>query len=135
MHAPSPKRTVVFLFLLLVLAPVGCAPAAGTGSSASAAMGGRRASNRIDAAELESVSELDAYEAISRLRPAWLRAGSRGSMPEVILDGSPQRGGLDVLRSLRAADVSGLELMSASDATTRFGTGYTNGAIVATTKR
>ncbi len=39
-----------------------------------------------------------------------------------------------MLRTFRAADVSFLEYRSASDATTRSGTGYSGGAILITMK-
>lgn len=131
MSALSHKRCFLALSLL-VFGLGGCAGGAGAGGSPG---GVRRASNRIEAAELATVSELDVYGAIGRLRPAWLRTGPQGALPEVIVDGSPQTGGLDGLRSFLAGNVSTLEYMSASDATTRFGTGYIGGAILVTTKR
>jgi hypothetical protein len=80
------------------------------------------------------MAELDVYQAIGRLRPAWLRISPQGASPVVVVDGSPQMGGLEQLRSFQAADVTALEYMSASDATTRFGTGYSGGAILVTTR-
>ena len=128
-----PRKLHVFLLCLLALGPAACASpggSAGTGSQP----GGHRASNRIDAAELAPLSELDVYQAIGRLRPAWLRTSPQGALPVIVLDGSPQTGGLDFLRTFRAADVNALEYMGASDATTRFGTGYVGGAILVTTR-
>jgi hypothetical protein len=116
---------------LLVLALGGCA---GGTTTAGSPGGVRRASNRVDAAELATVSELDVHSAITRLRPAWLRAGVQGALPGVIIDGSPQTDGPEALRAFRASDVLALEYMTASDATTRFGTGYVGGAILVTTK-
>jgi hypothetical protein len=78
---------------------------------------------------------MDLFGAVNRLRPTWLRPQSRGTLPVVIVDGTPQPGGVDALRSMRASDVSELQYMNASDATTRYGTGYTAGAIVVTTRR
>lgn len=124
-------RTLAIVFGLALLLP-GCSATASSGSSEG---GVRRASNRIAAEELTEVAELDLHSAISRLRPSWLRQGSRGTLPAVIVDGSPQSEGIDALRSFRSADVAGVELMTASDATTRFGTGYTAGAIVVTLRR
>jgi len=129
MRILSHKRLIFFLFALS-LGLAGCA-AGGSGGSG----GPRRSSNSITAEELAEVSELDLFSAIQRLRPAWLRSGSRGALPSVIVDGTPQQGGAEALRSYRATDVTGLELMSASDATTRYGTGYTNGAIIVSTRR
>lgn len=128
------KRLFIALFAL-TLGVAGCASGGGGSGSGGEATGGRRSSNRITAEELATVAELDLHAAVNRLRPAWLRAGSRGTLPVVILDGSPQSGGVDVMGSIRAGDVANLEFMSASDATTRYGTGYTAGAIVITTRR
>lgn len=123
------KRLVLTLFALS-LGVAGCASGSGGGGGAP-----RGSSTRIVADELATVSQLDLYGAIQRLRPAWLRPGTRGQLPEVIVDGSPQAGGAEGLRSFRAGDVGQVEYMSASDATTRYGTGYTAGAILVTTRR
>jgi len=128
------RHPVLFFSLALALGLGACGGGAGT-AGAGGRGGVRRNSNRIEAAELATVAEADAYTAISRLRPAWLRGGTSGSPPEIIVDGSPQSGGPDVLRNFRAADVMLLEYMSASDATTRYGTGYDSGAIIVTTRR
>jgi hypothetical protein len=56
-------------------------------------------------------------------------------MPGVIVDGTPQAGGVESLRSMRASDASELRFLNSSDATTRYGTGYTAGAIVVSTRR
>ncbi|MHB1191669.1 MAG: hypothetical protein ACYC6F_01370 [Longimicrobiales bacterium] len=120
------------LFCLLVLGASGCASTGGTGAGAQP--GGHRSSNRIDAAELATLAELDVHQVISRARPAWLRGGPQDQLPVIVLDGSPQTSGPEMLSTFRAADVSALEYMSASDATTRFGTGYSGGAILVTTR-
>lgn len=126
---PSPHRLLAFAALALTL--TGCA-----GSGGGAAEGPRRGSStRITADELASVAELDLFSAVNRLRPTWLRPQSRGTLPVIILDGTPQPGGAEALRTMRAADVSELQYMSSSDATTRYGTGFTAGAIVVTSRR
>lgn len=121
-----------FLLCLVSLGIAGCASSGGTGAGAQP--GGHRSSNRIDAAELATLAELDVHQVISRARPGWLRGGPQGQLPVIVLDGSPQTSGPEMLGTFRAADVSALEYMSASDATTRFGTGYSGGAILVTTK-
>lgn len=128
----SPRRFLGFLALSLTVA--GCAGSGGS-SGGSPERAVRGSSTRITEDELASVAELDIFSAISRLRSTWLRAGSRGTRPEVIVDGSPQSGGVEILRTMRAGEVSGLEFMSASDATTRYGTGYPAGAILVTMRR
>lgn len=125
----SPRRMFAFAALALTLA--GCA-----GSGGGTAGGARRGSStRLVADELAGVAEMDLFGAISRLRPTWLRPQSRGTLPVIVVDGTPQAGGADALRTMRAADVSEVQFMNASDATTRYGTGYTAGAIIITTRR
>jgi len=124
----APRHLFAFVALALTLA--GCA--GGGGASGSTPRG---SSTRIVADELTTVAELDLFTAIGRLRPTWLRPGSRGTLPGVIVDGTPQAGGVESLRSFRASDVGQIQFMNSSDATTRYGTGYTAGAIVVSTRR
>jgi len=125
----SPSRALVATFAL-ALGLSACASGGGGGGGTP-----RGSSTRIIGEELATVAQLDLYTAVSRLRPQWLRPGTRGQLPEVIVDGTRQQGGADVLRSMRANDVSELQFMSASDATTRYGTGFTAGAIIVSTRR
>ena len=99
--------------------------------------------NLIGNWELQNLPDLTALEAIRRLRPNWLRAGSRpsiavetggSSMPKVHLNGVPlQR--LSELDQINAVDIREMRFLNGSDATTRFGTGYMNGAILVTMER
>lgn len=130
MRFARPSRAFVFLFAL-ALGSTACASGGGGGTSGPK----RGGPNKITVEELATMEQFDLYTAISRLRPRWLRAGSRGDLPAVVMNGTPQNGGLEVLRSIRPSDVGSLEFMSASDATTRFGTGYQGGAIVVSTGR
>lgn len=123
-------RRALLLASLLLLGVAACASGGGGGSD-----GPRRGSgNRITPDELEAVSQFDLYTAIGRLRPMWLRAGPRG-VPQVVVNGAAQNQGLDALRSIRSGEVTALEYMGASDATTRFGTGFQGGAILVSTGR
>ena len=116
--------------LALTFGLAGCASGGGGGGDGAP----RGGANRIIMEELAPLQQLDCYQAIQRLRPNWLR--QRGSSaPQVMVDGSRQSGGLDVLRSYRAADVQEMRYISGTDATTRFGTGYDGGAIMITTRR
>ncbi len=126
MPAPRPSSRRVPLLALLTLL------ALSLGACASTATGGEEATrggaNHIVQAELENLVQLNALQAIERLRPRWLRRrGSR--QPTVVLAGAPGQN-LDVLRTVRALDVREMRFMSAADATTRYGTGYDGGAIV-----
>lgn len=81
----------------------------------------------ITSAELENVPADDAYEVIQLLRPAWFTQRS-GRSPQVFVNGSP-RGGLSELRTFRREMVTELRYIDATDATTRWGTGYMAGVI------
>ena len=112
----------------LALGLAGCASSGGgTGRVAGAT------TNRIVLAELESLGQLDALQAVQRLRPRWLT--SRGSgQPVLYVDGAP-RGNPDELRFMPSNQVASMEFMSASDASNRFGAGHQGGAILVLTRR
>jgi hypothetical protein len=97
----------------------------------------RRASEVITAEELDASGESNVYLAVQRLRPQWLRARPRGSMrlsgpePAVIVYIDATRfGTLSSLQSLTVGGIYEIRRYDASEATNRFGTGHTNGAIV-----
>ena len=98
---------------------------------------------KIAATGLQSV-----YEVVERLRPNMLRTrgqvgrvsgasatdpGASSSTIKVYLNGS-QVGDISALRNIQASSVRRVEYLSASDATTRFGTGVDAGAILVTSK-
>ena len=107
---------------------------AGCGGGTSSQGGARGPSDRLGEADLESVPQLSAFQAIQRLRPRWLNTRT-GATPMVHVDGNIQMGGADALHNLRAADVQEMRYLNAADATTRFGTNYVSGVILVTTKR
>lgn len=103
--------------------------------------GASRSRNLIAAEELMEVPHSSVYEAVRALRPRWLQARAGASMrnpqretPRVYLDGQ-LFGGVDQLWTLLPGEVGELRFLSASDATTRFGTNHFAGAIVVTTRR
>lgn len=128
-----PSRTGVLIVFALALGLTGCASGGGSGDSAPVT---GSSANRIVRAELEPLAQIDGYQAVERLRPRWLqsRGGSTGSGPIFYVDGA-RRNDLNDLRSFRTADIEGLQFMSAGDASTRFGTGHADGAILLTTRR
>jgi len=103
----------------------------------------RRGGNTITSEELQepALAGLNAYEAVQRLRPNWLRERGTGSIrqssdnfPKVIINDIPYT--LDYLKSVSVPQIVEMQFISASDATTRFGTGFPNGAVmVSTTQR
>lgn len=131
MRVISSQRLMLAAFALMI-GLAGCA--SGSGGSGSGSSGSGSGPNRLTAADLVNQQELDLYDAIRQLRGRWLTSRGRGT-PRVVVDGSPRQSGIDELRSLRVSDVQEIEFLSASNATTRFGTGYDAGAILVTTRR
>ena len=133
-QAHWPGRTV-FLFLLAVASCTATGNVPGEQRSRS-----RSESEAITRAELDGSSFLSAHHAIERLRPTWLRPRGPPSIsvpspyPVIYVDGL-RRGDLDELRTIAVLDVVTIQFMSASDATTRYGTDHASGAILLTTSR
>lgn len=120
------RRFLVTAVFLLALG--GCASAGGSGEGSS------RDADLITPEELADFQQVDAYQAVQRLRPAWLRRRG-GSQPELLVDGLLVDGGVNALRNYQVSDIRQMEFMDASDATMRYGTGFTAGAILITTGR
>jgi len=128
MRAFKSKRLVLAAFALTI-GLAGCASAGGGGGG-----GGGGSPSRLRAVDLEPVIQLDAFQAIQRLRARWLQSRS-GTFAKVYVDGAERPGGLDSLNGMPVADISDMRYLSANEATTRFGTGNSGGAILITTKR
>lgn len=130
MRNPSSRRTILLAFAL-TLGVAGCASGGGGGSRPAGS-----SANRIVRAELEPLGQIDALQAVQRLRSRWVqsRAGVSAEPPVLYVDGT-RRGSADELRFIRVDEVEQMEYMSAGDATTRFGTGHTGGAILVTSVR
>ena len=120
-------------FLLLLVGACQSAPGAGTAPP--------RSGSVITQEELDALPALTVFQAIERLRPSWLRgrvttvrgATSERYFPHVFVDRVPT-GDLEVLNRMNALDVREIRFLSASDATTRYGTGYPGGLIEVFTK-
>lgn len=126
MRSRNSRTTMVFA-LALALGLAGCASSGGSGSRPAGAT-----SNRIVLAELADLPEMDAYQAIERLRPRWLRSRA-GDPIQLYVDGS-RRTNVRDLQTMRVSDIEQMEFMSANDATTRYGTGHAGGAVLVTTR-
>ena len=88
-----------------------------------------------------AVPHSSVFEAVRALRPRWMQARSGATFsspqrqtPRVYVDGQ-LRGELDEMWTMLPSEVGEVRFMSASDATTRFGTNHVAGAIVITTRR
>jgi hypothetical protein len=81
----------------------------------------------------------DLYTIVQQLRPNWLsirgQATPMGGVRQVrvVIDGTLQPGGAEVLRTLRGTQVDELRYLTGQDATTRFGMDVEGGVIVVTT--
>lgn len=118
--------------LLLTATAVACAPPASSSRT--------RNANVLTADEIAASQATTAYDAIRNLRPNYLR--SRGThtfepgavqAPHVFLDGQ-KYGDLESLKTMSAQAIREIRFLNASDATTKYGTGYTHGIIEVSTR-
>lgn len=118
------RRTVAGL--LVVLAVSGCSRGSGT------AAGARPSSDLLTQREIATVPAANAYEAVQRLRPAFLRARSTATRTTeyavVVLDGV-RRGNPELLKTIPAAQIQEIRYLSARDATTRYGLNVSAGVL------
>ena len=137
-------HVVPLLFAALAALPA-CASGSGGGSPTDGArvVGApveRRSRELLTEAEIEDAGVGTTYDIVQRLRPAWLRTRSTGSMrssPQyaiVYIDGA-RVGGLEMLRRINSTDVRTIRYLGGPDATTRYGTGHEGGAILIETKK
>jgi hypothetical protein len=99
-----------------------------------------RDSTSITAEEIEASHEANAYEAVSKLRPAFLRSRGRTTLntgaseyPSVFVDGQFY-GDLNSLRTIISPQVKLIHYYNGPDAVTKFGMLYGSGAIEVTTR-
>lgn len=114
-----------------------CACATGGSSS-----GGARSTRApIEREEIGDRMGLDVYEIVRQLRPNWLQIRGQATPTggvrriQVVVDGTLQPGGVEVLRTLRGSQVQEIRHLSGQDATTRYGLDVEGGVIVVTTDR
>jgi hypothetical protein len=121
----------------IALAALVLGACASGGSGGPGAAAPRRNPDVITVEEVAEAHVQNAYDAVARLRPAFLasQGGTTRSHPiQVIVDDIPQ-GGVSVLRGINATEIREIRRISALDATQRFGTGYTGGALLVKTMR
>ncbi len=121
------KSSVSLIALALVMAS--CS-SAGTGSASS------RHSNVVTIEELAEVDYLNGLEAVRRLRPNWLRVRGQATFNRqgsagirLYVDGRP-RDDISELGRIPTTDILEMRFMNGREATTRYGTDHTNGAIL-----
>ncbi len=132
---------ILLVGAILGVLAAGCASGGGPGAAAP-----RTNRDVLTAEEIAAAGVRNAYEAVSRLRPGWLtHSGTTGRAHtiRVIVDDTPYmdpsgdapEGSAAALRSIQASEVLEIRFLSADEATTRFGTGYTAGALLVRTLR
>ena len=96
--------------------------------------------NLITADEIAKSNATNAYEAVERLRPTFLRTRGSQSLqnqepptPMIYIDGM-RYGPLQTLASVPAIGIVSIQYLNAIEATQRFGFGNEGGAIMITTK-
>ena len=138
-------RARVLMAAVMVAASSGCS----SGGSSNKATGAPHAPSRqqdvITEAEIaERASEAsNALQIVQKLRPQMLATRGRfspadssdaGSRAKAVVDGVAY-GPVESLANLNAISVKEIRYLNATDATTRFGTGYVGGVILVTTKK
>ena len=138
------QRVSVQLGALVCVVIGGCLPPSPSGRVSNPT----RASTHVSRAEIEANGDrfATAYEIVRSLRPAMLVARDRAlnvqststarqARPgiQVYLDGVPF-GGVEWLTFIPASTVLDVTWLSALDATTRYGTGHSAGAILVTSR-
>jgi hypothetical protein len=125
------RFTRTFLLLVATIA-LACAPASGRGPM--------RNQSLITGDELAATKYSNLYDAIQALRPNFLRSRGRNSFdpdqtefPIVYLDGQ-RFGEIGILKSMPLERVIAIRSLSASDATTKYGTNNTSGVIEVVTR-
>ena len=130
---------ITVLVLTAVLSACGASAGGsfgGDGGTEAATVG---SSGLIVRAQLEEFTGRTAGEAVSRLHRRWLEATRGGSFSDgpsfarVVIDGTA-RSDLEELDRIPADAVESMRYLSASDATTRYGTGFPGGVIEVTTR-
>jgi hypothetical protein len=121
------------LALAAAIATLACASAARTGANASRV--------QLLAADIAATDALNAFDAVERLRPQWLRSRGPTSIENatptyahVFMDGR-NAGDLEFLKSLHTRDVVEMRFLTAGEAAVRYGMGHLGGVIEVTTVR
>jgi hypothetical protein len=134
-----PHRWIVLPVAAACLA--GCASSTGSTPQGTTTTTPRRDTNVITAEELATVAQGDLFLAVQQLRPTFLQTRGMtstgvGTAPEVlqVYVNGIRTGDVNALHQIQVIDVKEVRRLSATEATQRFGTGHTMGAILVTRK-
>jgi hypothetical protein len=130
------------LFSLAICAVLSSACASSPSSGAPATQQQARPRGQRDLITLDELATIDvqnALQAVQRLRPNFLRfpgamSITQGQAQVVVYVESTRMGGPDMLQQIPITEVKEIRYLSATDATQRYGTGHTAGAIIVTRK-
>ena len=125
------RRFLTILTPALLLVPA-CASAGSGGGRV------RSSTNVLTEEDLAPHSQESVHDAIRRLRATWMRRRGSGTttsleVVQVYVDNVPF-GDPDALRNISVSDVVRVEYLNGGDATTRYGTGHGEGAILVFTR-
>jgi len=114
------------LALLLVLAAA-CSTTGGSGGGGNPDL--------ITREQVEMLPEGTAFTVIQRFRSSWLRARTQGSFGStepayaMVFVDEMRYGEINSLSRISSTEIESIQYISATDATTRYGTGYLGGII------
>lgn len=122
-------------FRALALAAALCAWG---GAAAAQQTTGTRDRDRLSGDEIRATNKDNLFDAIRALRPQWMNRRGRGTIlgqefVVVYRDGFAE-GPPAVMREMNLQEVTEVVYLNAADATTRYGTGHQNGAILISTR-
>ena len=138
-------RARLLMAAVLIAVSSGCSSSGSSNSATGAPRAPSRQQDVITAAEIaeRAADASNALQIVQKLRPQMLTTRGRfspadssdaGARPRVVVDGVAY-GQVENLVNVNAISVMEIRYISATDATTRFGTGYVGGAILVTTKK
>ena len=138
-------RARVLMAALVVAVCSGCSSSGSSSKPAGSPRAPSRQQDVITEAEIadRAGEASNALQIVQKLRPQMLRSRGRfspadsseaGALPRVVVDGVAY-GPIDNLVNLNAMSVKEIRYLNATEATTRFGTGYVGGVVLVTTKK
>ena len=124
-RSKSPLRASIIVLCALFAAA--CSSTGGGGGSGNPDL--------ITLEQIEALPEGTAFSVVQRYRSSWLRARTQATFgnptpayAEVFLD-EMRFGDINSLGRINSSSIESIEYISATDATTRYGTGYMGGII------
>ena len=126
-------RRAVSAFAAVVLAAgVGACASSGSGDTGDTGSAGPR--TEITTEQLRELPNMSAYDAVRRLKPTWLRKRGPDSLRTgsslVVIERYVVRGGVRLLSDYQIRDLMAIRYLDPQQATLKYGTEASGGAIV-----